>query len=215
MSGIAENTRCPEAAAAGCGEIAERPVPDGIRERAMTYLDQGRVAHVLGCEKEAVRLARHWGEDPVDAAVAGLLHDCTKRLKYREQTELIRNSGIDCGRDLLEQPKLLHAVTGAFVAKRDFAVSGKIADGIRWHTTGRADMTLFEKIIYLADYIEETRDFEGVDKLRELAYTDIDKAMYVGLAMSIENIRSRGIEPFSDSFRAYEYYKERNEHAYS
>lgn len=188
---------------------------DTLRERAWTYLKPQRVPHVAGCEKEAVRLAEHWGEDTEAAALAGMLHDCTKRLSFEEQVRLIRENAIPCENAMLEHPQLLHALTGAFVAQRDFNVSDKVAQGIRWHTTGRPDMTLFEKIIYLADYIEETRSFDGVDKLRQLAYTDIDAAMYVGLQMSIENILSRGIEPYTESYRAYEYYKERNHHAQS
>lgn len=184
---------------------------NSIRDRAVDYLDPQRIPHVLGCEKEAVKLAERWAEDTYDAALAGILHDCTKRLSYKDQLKIIKESGTECDSDLLGQPKLLHAVTGALIARRDFGVTSKIFDGIRWHTTGRPAMTLFEKIIYLADYIEETRNFKGVDKLRELAYKDIDEAMLLGLEMSIDSIRSHGIEPYIDSFRAYEYYRNKKE----
>ena len=179
---------------------------DELREQAWKYLDSKRVPHVAGCEKEAVRLAEFWGENTEDAAIAGMLHDCTKRLPYKEHVRIIQESGIPCEKSLLLEKKLLHAVSGAVVAKRDFNVSDKIFEAIRWHTTGKPEMTLFEKIIYLADYIEETRDFDGVDKLRELAYKNIDDAMALGLAMSVEVIRERGLEPYIDSLLAYEYY---------
>lgn len=73
----------------------------------------------------------------------------------------------------------------------------RIYSAIRWHTTGRADMTLLEKIIYLADYIEPTRDFDGVERLRKLAYENIDSAMVLGLEMSLEELRQNGIEPMA------------------
>ena len=167
-----------------------------IRERAWKLLDRKRIPHVAGCEKEAVKLAARWGENVTEAALAGMLHDCTKRLSYGEQLELIKKWNLECEPSLLDQPKLLHPVTGAEWARRNFNVSDKVYKGIRWHTTGRENMTLFEKIIYLADYIEETRDFEGLEELRKLAYEDIDKAMILAYEMSAADLRSRGIEPW-------------------
>ena len=102
--------------------------------------------------------------------------------------------------------KLLHAKTGAAVARAQFGVSDEVYNAIRWHTTGKPDMTLLEKIIYMADYIEPNRDFPGVEKLRELAYEDLDKAMALGLEMSLEDIRSYGQEPYKDTVQAYEWY---------
>ena len=103
--------------------------------------------------------------------------------------------------------KLLHAKTGAAMAKRLFNVSKEVYEAIRWHTTGKPDMTLLEKIIYMADYIEPNRDFEGVEKLRTLAYENLDAAMALGLKMSLEDIRSYGQEPYIASVEAYEWYK--------
>ena len=79
-------------------------------------------------------------------------------------------------------------------------------EAIRWHTTGKPDMNTLEKIIYLADYIEPTRDFPGVEDLRELAYKDLDAAMELGLRMSLEEIRSHGVEPYKDTVEAYRWY---------
>jgi nicotinate-nucleotide adenylyltransferase len=85
-------------------------------------------------------------------------------------------------------------------------VCGAVRDAIRWHTTGKPDMTLLEKIIYLADYIEPNRDFPGLDALRSKAYEDIDAAMALGLEMSLEDIRSYGEEPHRITAEAYEWY---------
>ena len=103
-------------------------------------------------------------------------------------------------------PKLLHAKTGAAFARELFGIEDDIYGAIRWHTTGKPDMTLLEKIIYLADFVEPTRDFPGVVELRELCFEDIDAAMAKGLEMSLEFIRSGGAEPYKDSVEACEWY---------
>ena len=190
------------------GDYGARSELYWLREKAYAMLKPNRVAHVAGCESEAVLLAQKWGEDPENAAEAAILHDITKKLLLSEQLILCEEYGIINEIAETENVKLLHAKTGAAVAARLFNVSGEVYDAIRWHTTGRADMTLLEKIIYLADYIEPNRDFEGVDRLRELAYTDIDAAMALGLEMSLEDIRSHGTEPFGKTVEAWEWYRQ-------
>ena len=177
-----------------------------LREKVYDYLDSKRIAHVAGCESEAVNLARRWGEDEEKAATAAILHDITKRCTEKQQLELCREYDIHCDEGELSEPKLLHAKTGAEAARRIFGVSDDIYNAIRWHTTGKPDMTLLEKIIYLADYIEPTRDFKGVEELRALAYEDIDAAMALGTEMSIQEIRSKGFEPYKDTIEACIYY---------
>ena len=105
-----------------------------------------------------------------------------------------------------ENVKLTHAITGAALSRDLFGVTDRVYGAIRWHTTGRPDMTLLEKIIYLADYIEPTRDFEGVEPLRSLAYEDIDAAMGLGLRMSLDELAANGIVPHSDSIEALRWY---------
>ena len=182
-----------------------------LREKVYEYLDSKRVAHVMGCESEAVQLARTWGEDEETAATAAILHDITKNLSYEEHLAMCLKYSVHCDPKLLAEPKLLHAVTGAAFSRDLFGISDDIYNAIRWHTTGKPDMTLLEKIIYLADYIEPTRDFDGVEKLRELAYRDIDKAMAAGLEMSISDIRRKGQEPYIDSLEACVYYNTEGE----
>jgi len=186
-----------------------RPSLPWLREKVLEHLDEHRVAHVAGCEGEAVRLAMHWGEDPELAAEAGILHDITKSLSYDEQLQLCEKYGIINDNSELEAPKLLHAKTGAALARDLFGVSDTVYEAIRWHTTGKPDMSLFEKILYLADYIEPTRDFEGIDELRELAFSDLDGAMVLGLGMTIDEIRRSGREPYVDTLDAYAWYKEK------
>ena len=88
--------------------------------------------------------------------------------------------------------KLLHSKTGACIAKYIFGESDEVYDAIFWHTTGKADMTLMEKILYMADYIEPNRNFDGVEELRAMAYTDLDKAMLMGIEATIEDMLERG-----------------------
>ncbi|MBE6963425.1 MAG: nicotinate (nicotinamide) nucleotide adenylyltransferase [Ruminococcaceae bacterium] len=163
-----------------------------LRCVAMSFLKHKRIPHVLGTEQEAVRLAERYGADVEKARIAALLHDCTKKLNMEEQLILCRKYGIEL--DALEQKalKLLHAKTGAAVARELFGVDNEIYSAIYWHTTGRAEMTMLEKIIYLADYIEPTRNFPGVDALRKACYEDLDKGLLMGLEMSVEEMTAMG-----------------------
>lgn len=187
-------------------DYGAKPQLDWLRERAYAYLKPKRIPHVAGCEQEASKLALRWGEDPGDAAEAGILHDITKKLSMDEQLILAEKYGIVFDKFERENIKLTHAVTGAALSKELFGVPERIYSAIRWHTTGRADMTLLEKIIYIADYIEPTRDFEGVERLRQLAYEDIDSAMALGLRMSLEELRQSGIEPHGATVSALAWY---------
>ena len=163
-----------------------------LRPVALSFLKRRRIPHVLGTEQEAIRLAERYGADVEKARRAALLHDCTKKLEMDEQLALCRQYGIEL--DELEQNalKLLHARTGAAVARDVFGVDDEIYSAILWHTTGRAGMTLLEKIIYLADYIEPSRDFPGVDRLRSVCYEDLDRGLLTGLEMTIEEMREMG-----------------------
>ena len=159
-----------------------------LRPVALSYLKHKRIPHVLGTEQEAIRLAERYGADVEKARVAALLHDCTKKLEMPEQLALCRQYGIAL--DELEQKalKLLHAKTGAAIARDVYGVDDEIYRAIWWHTTGHADMTLLEKIIYLADYIEPSRDFPGVNDLRNCVYEDLDKGLLMGLQMTIDEM---------------------------
>lgn len=180
-----------------------------LRPIALSYLKAKRVPHVLGVEEEAVRLAERYGADVDKARVAALLHDCTKKLDLHEQLALCEQYHIEL--DELEKRalKLLHSKTGAAVAREVFGADDEVYGAIFWHTTGRADMTLLEKVIYLADYIEPSRDFDGVDALRAAVYEDIDRGLALGLRMSIEELAERGETAHHNTREAYEFIKAR------
>jgi len=183
-----------------------KPELSWLREKVMPYLHERRIAHCTGCESQAVLLAMHWGEDPDTAAIAGILHDITKNMDKDKQLLLCEKYGIILDNYEVENPALLHARTGAALSRELFGISDEIYEAIRWHTTGKPDMSRLEEIIYLADFTEPTRDFEGVDVLRELSFEDLDEAMALGLSMSLGEIRARGGEPFGDTLEAYLWY---------
>lgn len=176
----------------GTHKVLTGLTPDELRPIAMSYLKPKRMPHVLGTEQEAVRLVRRYGGDETQARIAALLHDCTKKLDMAQQLALCQKYGIML--DELEQRalKLLHSKTGAAIARDVFGVEDAVYDAILYHTTGKPDMTRLEKIIYLADYIEPTRDFPGVDELRKTVYEDMDKGLLMGLTMTIQEMEEMG-----------------------
>ena len=181
-----------------------------IRTRAYVFLSPHRRAHVAGCEKAAVFLAERYGADVQKAAVAAILHDITKNLELKDQLILCERYGIICDDIELKNASLLHAKTGACKAREEFCVDEEIFGAIWWHTTGRPCMNLLEKILYLADYIEPTRNFDGINLLREAAGQDLNKAICLGLKMSIEDVQRRCAVVHPVSIEAYDYYKEQN-----
>lgn len=180
-----------------------------LRKKGYAMLKPRRIAHVHGCEEEARRLAERWGADADKAAEAALLHDCTKKEPHEEQLRLCEKYGIIPDEVEMVNAKLLHAKTGAVIAEKEFGMPRDVAEAIRWHTTGKPNMTLLEKIMYMADYIEPNRDFEGVEKLRKLAYQDLDAAMLLGFQMSLEDVAAQGGQTHPDTAAALRWYQER------
>lgn len=173
-----------------------------LQEVVVSLLKPNRVAHVLGCRQTAVELAKLYGVDETDAARAALLHDITKALGGYLQLTMCRSYGTILDKFSLKYPKTLHALTGSLVAERIFGENQAVVDAIRCHTTGKADMNLLEKIIYVADYVEPNRDFSGVEELRALAYTDITKALKLGLQNTLNLLHRQGSEVSPESQEA-------------
>ena len=178
---------------------------DKLEQVVVSLLKPNRVRHVLGCRDTAAELARIWGADETDAARAGLLHDITKALDGPLQLTLCSQYDIMLDEFSHNNPKTLHALTGSFVAERIFGENKAVVDAIASHTTGKGNMNTLEKIIYVADYMEPNRDFPGVEELRRLAYTDLDKALKMGLEMTLNMLREqkRQISPGSSEALAW------------
>ena len=178
---------------------------EALRPIAMSYLKPKRMPHVLGTEATAAELARRFGEDETKARVAALLHDCTKKLDMAQQLALCEQYGITL--DPLEQKalKLLHAKTGAAIARHVYGADDAVYQAILYHTTGRAGMSRLEKIIYLADYIEPSREFANdpdVVRLRRTVYENLDRGMLLGLNMTIDEMREMGNPVHHDTLDA-------------
>jgi len=176
-----------------------------LEQVVIDLLNPNRVRHVLGCRDTAAELARVWGADETDAARAGLLHDITKALDGPLQLTLCREYGKVLDEFSENNPKTLHALTGSLVAERIFGENEAVVKAIESHTTGKPAMNTLEKIIYVADYMEPNRDFPGVEKLRRLAYTDLDGALKLGLEMTLAMLKQqkRQISPASSQALAY------------
>lgn len=182
-----------------------------LREVSLSLHKAKRVAHVVGCSQTAQQLAQRWGADETAAARAGILHDVTKALNAEEQLQLCRSYGMILDNFERENPKLLHAKTGAAVAQRVFGEKPEVCEAIRYHTTGKADMTTLEKIIYLADYMEPNRDFDGVETLRQAVARSLDDGMRMGLKMTMEQLVAQGRQIAADSRAALRFLEERTE----
>ncbi len=149
--------------------------------------------HCVRTMEEAEKLAVHYGEDTEKAKIAGLLHDCGKK-----------KSGKD---DNME-----HSKTGARVARDVFNIQDEeILNAIMYHTTGRENMTMLDKIIFIADKIEPKRDYEGIAEIRKAAYTNIDKAIIMSLESTIEYVKIRNLELDNDSLKTLKFLRRQNE----
>ncbi len=176
-----------------------------LEEVVVSLVNPNRAAHVLGCRQTAEELARIHGADITDAGRAALLHDITKALDGQLQLTLCREYGIKLNDFSTQNPKTLHALTGSLVARRIFGENSAVVAAIASHTTGKANMNTLEKIIYVADYMEPNRCFEGVEQLRHLAYTDLDGALQYGLEMTITMLKQQGREISPESQQAIDF----------
>lgn len=167
---------------------------DKINEYLLETLSEKRYKHSLGVAQEAVKLSDHYGADREKAYLAGLVHDCAKEINPQEMVRILKEKyGITPDAMSLHTPKLLHGPLGACVAQNRFGIyDTDVLDAIRYHTTGKANMSLLAKVIYIADYIEPNRDYEDVDYLRKLSYENIDKAIIYGIDFTIRDLIDRG-----------------------
>ena len=193
----------------GTGRDRKNLSMEALEAEVVSLLNPNRVAHVLGCRDCAIELARRYGENEVDAARAGLLHDITKAIDGPLQLTLCAEYGIVLDTFSRSFPKTLHALTGSLVAGRIFGENEHVVGAICHHTTGRADMTLLEKIIYIADYVERNRDFPGVEEMRAMAYTDLDRAVLMGLESAVAHVKRQGQGLAPATMEALEYLQNR------
>lgn len=180
-----------------------------IRKKLRHELDKERYEHTLGVMYTASSLAMAHNCNVHKALVAGLLHDCAKCIPGDTKIKLCKKNNLTIQDFEKKNPGLLHAKLGAFLAKKKFQVADKeILDAITYHTTGRPNMTLLDKIVYIADYIEPNRfSAPNLDAVRELAFKDIDECLYKILSDSLEylNTKNMPVDPMTE--QTYHFYK--------
>ena len=183
----------------------ERELIYNIREQLKSNLSEHRYQHTLGVEYTAAALAMRYGADIYKAELAGLLHDCAKEYSNDVLQDL-------CGKS--DVPKTLHAVYGPVLAKEKYGINdAEILASIRWHTTGKANMTLLEKIIYVADFIEPSRKMITIlPEMRRLAFVDLTYTVYRISEETISYLKMTETVPDKATEECFQWLKENGIH---
>ncbi len=180
-----------------------------LRKQLEKELKPDRFDHTLGVAYTAASMAFVYGADVEKALIAGFLHDCAKCMSHEEQVKICEKNNIEITEVERKNHSLLHAKVGVFLAQTRYDVFDEdILNAIRWHTTGREDMSLLEKIVYIADFIEPNRKpLESLPHVRKEAFEDIDKCLAHILHDSVIYLQTIGKECDDATMKAYEYYK--------
>ena len=182
---------------------------DYMKEIVKENLDAIRYEHTMGVMFTAAAMAMRYDMDLQKALVAGLLHDCAKCISSDKKISLCEEHGITISESERKNPSLLHAKLGAFFAEEKYGVKeNDILEAITYHTTGRPNMSLLDKIVFIADYIEPNRvQAPHLEQIRKLAFEDIDACLYMILEDSLAYLQTRSevIDPMTE--QTYLYYK--------
>lgn len=178
-----------------------------IKAELYTILKEKRFLHTMGVVETAVALAKHYAVDEEKARYAALLHDCAKNLPDEELKRLCKKYKIKLDHVSKREPQLLHAYVGAEVAKRTYGITdGEILDAIFYHTTGKKDMSMLCKIIFIADMTEPGRSgIPNIDEIRKVMYEDLDKAIIMGFDSTISFVMKKGSLMHLDTLKARNY----------
>lgn len=168
-----------------------------------------RYEHTLGVEYTAAALAMRYGANVQDAVLAGLLHDCAKCMSDDKLLKICEKQGIPVTETERQLPFLLHGKVGGFLAEERYGIRNHdVINAILYHTMGRKDMSLLEKIVFVADYIEPGRNrAPHLGELRELAFQDLDKALLQILEQTLSHLKSNGWTIDSRTVETWNYYK--------
>lgn len=175
-----------------------------IVEYIENHLTEKRRVHTYAVAEEAKKLSQRYGEDMEKAELAALFHDFFRGVTEKALNGYVRQLGLDS--TYLDNANLAHSKIAAYVMEKDYHIRDRdIINAVSFHTTGRANMSKLEKIIYLADAIEPNRSYPGIEEIRELAYQDMDRACLKSLEHSIDYVKSRGIYLDHDTVKARDY----------
>jgi putative HD superfamily hydrolase of NAD metabolism len=180
-----------------------------IRKAMEKTLDPKRFEHTLGVAYTAAALAMRYGYDMQKAQTAGLLHDCAKCMSNEKRLHICRKHNITVNEIERRNPFLLHAKVGSYLAMRKYNIhDSDVINAILNHTTGRPDMSLLEKIVYVADYIEPGRkQAPNLGEIRRLAFTDLDAALFKILNDTLVYLNQVDGETDPMTQKTYDFYK--------
>lgn len=169
-----------------------------------------RFVHTLGVQYTSACLAMRYGADLEKAQIAGVLHDCAKHMKPEKLLEKCRKHDLLVTQAQERHPFLLHGRVGAYIARKNYGVDDPdILNAIEWHTTGRPEMSLLEKIVFTADYIEPNRNkAPNLEKLRKISFEDLDRAVYLILEQTLEYLQESPQDVDEMSEVTFRYYKD-------
>lgn len=179
-----------------------------VRERIEAYISENlkekRLKHTYAVAEEAARLSRRYGEDEDKAYLAALFHDMFRSAPVSALNMFVKHLGLP--KKFIDNPNLAHGKVAAEIMKRDYGITDEdIINAVSYHTTGRAGMSVLEKILFLADAIEPGRSYPSVDETRRLAYEDLDKACINSLKRTVEYINGKGDYLDEDTVEALEF----------
>lgn len=180
-----------------------------VRRRMEKALDAVRFEHTLGVEYTAAALAMRYDTTVQNAQLAGLLHDCAKCLSDEKKLAICEKHNISINSVERQHPYLLHAKVGSFLAMEEYGVEDRdVINAILNHTTGRPGMSVLEKIVFVADYIEPNRKIiPGLSEIRKLAFEDLDLTVLRVLEQTLAYLENRQTEIDPMSGKTYDYYK--------
>ena len=177
-----------------------------IEEYMEFELTEKRIRHTEGVVETALKLAEKYGADPDKALLAAKCHDVCRKWDDERMNAFVTLNQL--GDQYMNNINLSHSKAAAHVAKMAFRISDEdILNAISYHTTGRAGMSLLEKIIFIADAVEPNRDYPGVEALREAVWEDLDKACLMSLKGTREYVLSQGTELDGDTQEAIEWFE--------
>ncbi len=168
------------------------------------FLSQKRFEHSLYVAQSCVALAAQYGADPVKAETAGLLHDIMKEQPKEQQLKMLSEYGIILTEQEQHAPKLWHAKCGYLYLKHKLNITDEeVLNAVLYHTTGRANMTLLDQVLFVADFISQDRTYSGVERLRALAQQSLEETVLEGLIFSIQDLTQAHKTVHPDSILAY------------
>lgn len=175
-----------------------------FKEILKNRLTEKRYIHSLNVADSAKKLAKLYGYDEEVAYTAGLIHDCCKDTPVGLQLSYMLENGVELSEYELGVAKLYHSICGSVFVKKEFGIDNQdIINAVRYHTTGRKNMSLLEKIIFIADFISDERDYNGVEIMREKAVKSLDEAIVEGLSFTIKDLIDQGRIIHPDTLDAY------------